>query len=102
MRKMNCVLSSLLKEEREIEGLKRQKINKKMMRYICFVWVNWSYFIMGLLYWGPILEALSFYEKKFWALFKKKKKKKGIIKFFWSLILEALSFYRKIFGPYFF
>jgi hypothetical protein len=47
------------------------------MWYICFFfWVNWSYFIIGLLYWGPILEALSFYEKKFWALFKKKKKKK--------------------------
>jgi hypothetical protein len=72
---MNCVLSSLLTEEREIEGLKRQR--KKMMRYICFFfffWVNWSYFIMGLLYWGPILEVLSFYEKNLWALFKKKKK----------------------------
>jgi hypothetical protein len=72
---MNCVLSSLLTEERKIEGLKRQK-KKKMMWYICFFfWVNWSYFIMGLLYWGPILEALSFYEKIFWALFKKKKRK---------------------------
>jgi hypothetical protein len=27
---------------------------------------------MGLLYWGLILEALSFYGKKFWVLFKKK------------------------------
>jgi hypothetical protein len=43
---------------------------------------------MSLLYWGPILEVLSFYGKIFWALFKKKKKKKvGLIK--------------KILGPYF-
>jgi hypothetical protein len=73
---MNCVLSSLLTEEREIEGLKRQKKKKKKIDvvYLFFFWVNWSYFIMGLLYWGPILEALSFYGKNFWALFKKKKK----------------------------
>jgi hypothetical protein len=31
---------------------------------------------MGLLYYGLILEALSFYGKIFLALFKKKKKKK--------------------------
>jgi hypothetical protein len=37
-----------LTNEREIEGLKRPK-KKKMMGYICFL-VNWSYFIMGLLY----------------------------------------------------
>jgi hypothetical protein len=71
---MNCVLSYLLPEEREIEGLKRQK-KKKMMSYIClflclfvcffFFGVNWSYFIMGLLYWDPILEALSLYGKNF-------------------------------------
>jgi hypothetical protein len=76
---MNCVLSSLLTEERKIEGLKRQKIKIKndVVYLFCFFffWVNWSYFIMGLLYWGPILEALSFYEKIFWALFKKKKRK---------------------------
>jgi hypothetical protein len=72
---MNCVLSSLLTEEREIEGLKRQKKKKNDVVYLFFFfWVNWSYFIMGLLYWGPILEVLSFYGKNLWALFKKKKK----------------------------
>jgi hypothetical protein len=49
---MNRVLSSLLTDEREIEGLKRPK---KMMWYICFL-VNWSYFIMG---------SISFNGKKF-------------------------------------
>jgi hypothetical protein len=33
---MNCVLSSLLTEEREIEGLKRQKINKNDVVYLFF------------------------------------------------------------------
>ena len=50
------------------EGLKRQKKKKKLMRYICFVlfiFVNWFYFTMNLLYWSLILEALSFYEKNF-------------------------------------
>jgi hypothetical protein len=45
LRKMNCVLSSLLTEEREIEGLKRQKKKIKLMWYICF--------FFGLI--GPIL-----------------------------------------------
>jgi hypothetical protein len=36
MRKMNCIISSLLTEKREIEGLKRQKNKIKMMWYICF------------------------------------------------------------------
>jgi hypothetical protein len=31
--------------------------------FFFFFWVNWFYFIMGLLYWDSILEALSFYEK---------------------------------------
>jgi hypothetical protein len=37
-----------------------------------FFGINWSYFTMSLLYWGIILEALSFYGKKIWALFFKK------------------------------
>jgi hypothetical protein len=53
---------------------------------------------MGLLYWGLILEALSSYEKKNWALIKKmafklKKKKKALLQFF-------LGFIKKHFGPY--
>jgi hypothetical protein len=73
---MNCVLSSLLTEEREIEGLKRQKKkNDVVYIYIYIFFVNWSYFIMSLLYWGPILEAFKFlWKKKIWALFKKEKK----------------------------
>jgi hypothetical protein len=66
-----CSLFFADKGERD-RGIKKTK--KKMMWYICFFGVNWSYFIMGLLYWNPILEALSFYGKNFWALFKKKKK----------------------------
>ena len=46
--------------------------------FFFFFWVNWSYFIMGLLYWGLILETLSFYEKDFLALFKK----------YWALSLK--------------
>jgi hypothetical protein len=67
--------SYLLPEEREIEGLKRQKKKKKDLVYlfVClfffFFVVNWSYFIMGLLYWDPILEALSLYGKNFGPYF---------------------------------
>jgi hypothetical protein len=64
------MLSPLLIEEREERGIKKTK--KKMMWHICFFFVNWSYFTMSLLYWSLILEALSFYGKKIWALFKKK------------------------------
>jgi hypothetical protein len=62
------------------------------MWYICFFffWVNWSYFIMGLLYWGLILEVLSFYGKNLWALLKKKKK--GIIKLFLGPYFRGLKF----------
>jgi hypothetical protein len=49
---------------------------------------------MGLLYWDPILEALSLYGKNFGPYFFFLKKV-GLIKFFWGLILEALSFYGK-------
>jgi Flp pilus assembly protein TadB len=77
LRKMNYALSSLLKEEREREGGIEKNKKKKMMWHICFVLFfflfNWSYFIMGLLYWSLILEAISFYGKKFWALFFLKK-----------------------------
>jgi hypothetical protein len=38
---------------------------------LLFFWINWSYFTMSLLYHGLILEAISFYGKKIWALFKK-------------------------------
>jgi hypothetical protein len=71
---MNCVLSSLLTEEREIEGLKRQpkKKKKRCGIYIYIFLDELVLFIMDLLYWDPILEALSFYGKKIWALFKKK------------------------------
>jgi hypothetical protein len=41
--------------------------------FFFFLGINWSYFTMSLLYWGIILEALSFYGKKIWALFLKKK-----------------------------
>jgi hypothetical protein len=73
-----------------------------MMWYICFFFflVNWSYFIIGLLYWGPILEALSFYGKNIWASFKKKKKL-GLIKIFGGPYFRALSFYGKIFWALF-
>jgi hypothetical protein len=50
-----------------------------MWHIFFFFLVNWSYFTMGLLYWGLILEALSFYvkkKKKNWALKKKKSFKK--------------------------
>jgi hypothetical protein len=58
---------------------------------------------MGLLYWGPILEALSFYEKIFWALFKKKRKKVGLIKFFLGPYFRGLQFlWKKILGLIFF
>jgi hypothetical protein len=43
---------------------------KKMMWHIWFFLVNWSYFTIGLLYWGLILENLSFYGKKIWVLVK--------------------------------
>jgi hypothetical protein len=90
----------LLTEEREIEGLKRPKKKKKNNDVVyLFFWVNWFYFIMGLLYWGLILEVLSFYGKKFWALFKKKNY--ALLNFFWDLILEALSFYGKKFWALF-
>jgi hypothetical protein len=60
----------------------RKKNQKKKKAYYLFFffffWINWSYFTMSLLYWGLILEALSFYGKKIWALFKKKKKKIGL------------------------
>jgi Flp pilus assembly protein TadB len=75
LRKRNYDLSHLLIEKREERGIKKTK-KKKMMWHICFFFffflVNWSYFTMSLLYWGLILEALSFYGNKFWALFKKK------------------------------
>ena len=50
---------------------KRQK--KKKAYYLFFFFgINWYYFTMSLLYYGLILEALSFYgKKKIWALFKK-------------------------------
>jgi hypothetical protein len=60
---MNCVFFSLLTEEREIEGLKRQK-NDVVYLFVCFFFlVNWSYFIMGLLYWA------LFYSKFLWEKF---------------------------------
>jgi hypothetical protein len=42
---------------------KRQK-KKAYYYYYFFLGINWSYFTMSLLYWGLILEALSFYRKK--------------------------------------
>jgi hypothetical protein len=48
---------------------KRQK--KVYYLFFFFFLINCSYFTMSLLYWGLILEALSFYGKKIWALFKK-------------------------------
>ena len=53
----------------QCEG-KRQK--KKKAYYFFFFGINWSYFTMGLLYQGLILEALSFYEKKNLGLILKK------------------------------
>jgi hypothetical protein len=61
------------------EGEKKKKRKKRKEREseskgpICFFFfllVNWSYFTMGLLYWGLILEALSFYGKFFWPYLK--------------------------------
>jgi hypothetical protein len=46
---------------------------------------------MGLLYWGPILEVLSFYGKNLWALFFFKKKV-GLIKFFLGPYFRGLKF----------
>jgi hypothetical protein len=71
MRKKNHALSPLPTKEREREELKRpKKKNDVAYLFVCFCYflVNWSYFTMHLLYWGLILEALSFYGKKFWAL----------------------------------
>jgi hypothetical protein len=55
------------------EGKRPKKKRKKRAYYfiLFFCWINWSYFTMSLLYWGLILEAISFYGKKIWALFKK-------------------------------
>ena len=53
---------------------KRQKKKRRIIIIIIIIiiiMINWSYFTMSLLYWGLILEALSFYGKKTWALFKK-------------------------------
>ena len=52
-----------------------KKTKKKGAYYLFFCfWINWSYFTMSLLYWGLILEALSFYgkKKKNWPYLKKK------------------------------
>jgi hypothetical protein len=62
LRKKNYALSPLLTDERGGRGIKKKK--KMWHIYIFFFFVNWSYFTMGLLYWGLILEALSFYRKK--------------------------------------
>jgi hypothetical protein len=43
---------------------------KGVFVFFFFLLVNWSYFTMGLLYCGLILEALSFYGKIFWAYLK--------------------------------
>ena len=51
------------------EGKRPKK--KRGLLFVFFLLINWSYFTMSLLYWGLILEALSFYGKKIWALFKK-------------------------------
>ena len=40
------------------------KKTKKKGLIICLFWINWSYFSMSLLYWGLILEVLSFDGKK--------------------------------------
>jgi hypothetical protein len=43
---------------------KRLKKKAYLFFFFFFVGINGSYFIMSLLYWGLILEALSFYKKK--------------------------------------
>jgi hypothetical protein len=73
--KKNELCSLLFADRGERDrGIKKttKKIKNDVVYLFFFFWINWSYFIMSLLYWGPILEALCFYEKKFWALFKKK------------------------------
>jgi hypothetical protein len=64
---MTHALSHLSRERRT------KKTTKKKMMWHIYIWVNWSYFTIGLLYWGLILEALSFYGEIFLAIFKKKK-----------------------------
>jgi hypothetical protein len=48
----------------------RESESKGCICFFFFLLVNWSYFTMGLLYCGLILEALSFYGKFFWAYLK--------------------------------
>jgi hypothetical protein len=65
-----------------------------MMWYICFFFFFFLdelvLFYNGFIILGPILEVLSFYGKKFWALFKKKKL--GLINIFLGPYFRGLKF----------
>jgi hypothetical protein len=61
------------KREKSRRGRRERKRvrAKSFFSFLFFFWVNWSYFTMGLLYCGLILETLNFYGKICLALFKK-------------------------------
>jgi hypothetical protein len=87
-----CSLLFVDRGERDRGIKKTKKKNKNDVVYLVFFfWVNWSYFIMSLLYWGHILEVLSFYGKNLWALFFFLKKV-GLIKFFLGPYFRGLKF----------
>ena len=73
---------------------KRQKKKGLIIWFFFFFWINWSYFTMSLLYWDLILEALSFYEKKFGSYFKKIRPQVKI------KLKIILGFIKKMLGPY--
>jgi hypothetical protein len=56
------------KKKKKKEG-ERERVRAKGL-FVFFLLVNWSYFTMGLLYCGLILEVLSFHGKFFWPYLK--------------------------------
>jgi hypothetical protein len=74
---------------------KEKPIHLFKYKDICFLWVNWSYFTVGLLYWGLLIKlrrflnyllimikGLKFLLKKMGHKFKKNYEKKKLGDFF--------------------
>jgi hypothetical protein len=70
---VGCTEERKEKREKKKKGRRgrreRERVRAKGL-FVFFLLVNWSYFTMGLLYCGLILEALSFYGKFFWPYLK--------------------------------